>query len=282
MANAPEELLTHDRLQRSLAAHLRDGMFRVFTEIEIHGLPGGQGRLDLVALKPSYAHKDIRGYEVKASRADLLRGLESGRWGDYRACFHRMYFALPAPSKSFKWEIKEIPEECGILSYSQRGWVSLRQARSHIPPHLTTDVMLSLCLRGLEEAQETRNLKERVVWLDNKIVQPMAKSFGHEVARRVNQTYERPVLEPALQHLKELIEQELGVSLDENIYRLSHVEQRVRSLFQLVRAVDDERAMLNLITGYLRGLGEDRLGMFADQADELKTKLQEAACVPSL
>lgn len=68
-------------------------------------------RVDAIAIRPSYAHYLITGYEIKVSRADFLGDT---KWPAYLKMCHQLYFCTPHGVVD---DISEIPETCGLLEY---------------------------------------------------------------------------------------------------------------------------------------------------------------------
>lgn len=68
-------------------------------------------RLDAVAIKKSWTHACITGYEVKVERQDFLR---DDKWPGYRSMCHRLYFACPEGLI----KLEELPEDIGLIWYS--------------------------------------------------------------------------------------------------------------------------------------------------------------------
>lgn len=125
----------HWNLQESLAdlfrkraeAKPRYGM--ILTEIALAGKYSSKGRLDVAVVTSSAGYRNIylRGYEVKATRADLLQDLKADKWRKYLDVCTSFYFAFPKGMA----EPDEIPEECGIIEWNGNSWNVTRK-----PPDL--------------------------------------------------------------------------------------------------------------------------------------------------
>ena len=122
-----------EALARTLRARRRNSI--VFTEIALAGSFGSEGRLDVVVFTSTNRYRKIiiEGFEVKASRADLLSDLRSGKWRKYidAGVLSRFSFAFPEGLA----EADEIPQEAGVYVRGSRGgWRFARR-----PPDLGDD-----------------------------------------------------------------------------------------------------------------------------------------------
>jgi hypothetical protein len=155
--------LSHRALVESLAGHLasRQRPLLVFTEVALEGSYGSHGRLDVVTLTVgrNYTHFPLWGYEVKATRADLLHDLAERKWERYLGPLHRLHFAFPAGLAS----LDEIPAPCGVLLLGVNGWRHARAARD-LDGHGAgprTDMWLRLLLRMQSQLQVERRRETR-------------------------------------------------------------------------------------------------------------------------
>lgn len=67
-------------------------------------------QFDAVAIYKSFAHPQIRGYEIKISRSDFLRDAKYPR---YRPYFHEFYFVVPQGMV----KREELDEGIGLMYY---------------------------------------------------------------------------------------------------------------------------------------------------------------------
>jgi len=155
--------LSHRALVRSLAGHFasRQRPPLIFTEVALEGSYGSHGRLDVVTLTigRNYTHFPLWGYEVKATRSDLLHDLAERKWERYCGPLHRLHFAFPAGLAS----LDEIPAPCGVLLLGVNGWRHARAARD-LDGHGTgprTDTWLRLLLRVQTELRVERKRETR-------------------------------------------------------------------------------------------------------------------------
>ncbi len=155
--------LSHRALVESLAGHFasRQRPPLVFTEVALEGSYGSHGRLDVVTLTigRNYTHFPLWGYEVKATRGDLLHDLAERKWERYLGPLHRLHFAFPVGLAS----LEEIPAPCGVLTLGVNGWRHARAARDldgqGTGPR--TDTWLRLLLRMQNELWAERKRETR-------------------------------------------------------------------------------------------------------------------------
>jgi len=244
--------IEHRQLQASLADHLRKAGWLVFTEIELPGTGDDRddvgGRADVIAVKPRvYARKDLRCYEVKASRADFTRDVGSNKWYRYLEVVHRFFFAVPAGLV----KTDEVPQGAGLIARGDKGWVTVKAARPHQPARLTADTVFALLYRGVNEARGARDLRQRVQFGPNGEAQE-ALNLGWDIRRKLN-SREANLTRP-LQALKEMIERETGEELGDDF----SVESQMRGLeeaFWFLRERQRHRRVIGAMVSYLSNLG---------------------------
>lgn len=124
-------MTAHAEVAASLAEwlHLRkpDTHPMIFSEVALTGKFSDAGRLDVVAVWTSdfYRKVTIHGWEVKATRSDLLSDLRAEKWRRYLGQVHRLYFAFPDGIA----HRDEIPLECGVIIQLSSGrWRVVRAA----------------------------------------------------------------------------------------------------------------------------------------------------------
>lgn len=251
----------HERLQISLARSLQESEYITFTEIQING----RERVDVVALKPSYSRLDIRAYEVKASRSDLLRGLSNPAWRVYRDYCHRVLFAYPQGLA----KTSEIPEECGIITLGPNGWHHVRPGIGRTPPKLDHNLILALLFRGYESHTQARDLRAVLSVNDGEVDwRKLALHAGHDLSRRLQQS-EHKLAEP-LDRLRLAVEAALGTKLDEP-HAVHNAAKRIEDLFTVIKEAEAHGKTLNTIGHYLssfNSLWNDQLSKLRQQVDE--------------
>jgi len=242
-------LMDADRsLKHDLAEHLRRAGWLTFTEIEVPGTADGSysGRVDVVAVKPHvYARMDLRAYEVKGVRSDFQRDVASQKWRRYLQVFHRVYFA--APTGVIK--VQDVPDDAGLVLRGANGWTTVKSARGHVPPRLSSDAVLALLYRGYEDYQAYRDLRTRMVFGPNGEAQD-CKTFGYKVARRLKEKKHK--LEEPLTTLLAVVQEHLGKEAEE--WSVEELGRHVRNVLGVVREFDQHAAVLSAISEYLRQL----------------------------
>lgn len=101
----------------------------VFTEVALDGSWGSMGRMDVVSLQTAshYTKHAIWGYEVKASRSDLLHDIDTRKFEKYLGPLDQFFFVYPVGVAN----PDEIPDLCGVIVYyPETGvWRTARRAK---------------------------------------------------------------------------------------------------------------------------------------------------------
>lgn len=188
------EQMEIEREGGALAKDLRDSLraqgFMAWTEVPCVGGPTigySAGRMDVWAIKPSYAERYTAAYEIKVRRYDFERDKNTDKFEKYRPYARRFYYACP----SGLIKRTEVPEGVGLAVRSKRGWMHLKHPDPNMAyeeiPH---EFILMLLRRGLEEEREVRDLEHRVLWDSNHRLGPRALGLGRETAEKLS-AYER-------------------------------------------------------------------------------------------
>jgi len=115
----------------------------------------GSSRIDAFALHtwPSQKYRRIA-YEVKVTRSDLTRDL-ADRWkqATAKSLSNLFYYVLDA---DVTCRTDEIPDDCGLMRYSQAGLRIVKQAPWRNVPDPPLQFLLSLMRRIQMEAERTR------------------------------------------------------------------------------------------------------------------------------
>lgn len=104
----------------SLVAHLRDrkAPTLVLTELALDGDWGDAGRLDVVALTfGARRATTIEGFEVKVSRSDFTKDVDTLKWQKYLRSVDRMTYAVPAGLV----RKDEVPPGVGLMTVGEGG-----------------------------------------------------------------------------------------------------------------------------------------------------------------
>lgn len=235
-------------LQLDLAQYLRSCGLLTFTEIEVRG---ADGRIDLVAVKPhQYAHKDIRGYEVKLTKECFFR---DNKYENYLDVVHRLYFAAPQGVLSKE----DIPDGLGLIIRNAKGWHVVKAPRRNNPQKLNADAVLSLLFRGYEESLVARDIRDRIVAESNVALKDKAKNIGWEIARRLNSDRESNFEEFAVK-LRNLLSKHMGIEIDteHERFHLWEIENLLESVSGTIKEVNN----IKKIGEYLQNLDFPEVG----------------------
>lgn len=113
----------------------RDGIgpeWAALDEVELTG-PGTR-RIDLLLVRAWSGRPkghERHAVEVKVSRADLRRELDSGKWRPWAAVAHRFYLAVP---DSLNLDGLDLPDTWGIYTVTSSGVRQTRRAKRHDDP----------------------------------------------------------------------------------------------------------------------------------------------------
>ena len=148
----------HNFLQDELAAQLRAKTDRmVWTNIALGTVHSP--RPDVFTLAKSY-DLDARVYEVKASRADAMADIKSGKWQAYLQFCRGVYFAAPVGIL----KPADIPAEAGLyLRQPDGAWRAARKPTLQRQPTLPPDTWMKLLMDGIEREARRPDLHERDV-----------------------------------------------------------------------------------------------------------------------
>lgn len=243
-------------LQHDLANHLKNQGFIVFEEIQ---LKGGYGRADIVAIRPSYAHRDIRIYEVKNNRGCFL---SDDKYLEYQKSCDRLYLACP------KGIVKkdEVPANIGIITYSDKGWHTVKQAKKTEERVFHEDFYLSLIFRGFQYDKERRRIADRIITEENATLREQAKKIGRNISRAINKNTEVET-EEWCKNISEITKKYLGIELwwDGKLPDIYPYECILESAVKL----KEKTKMLNSIGRYLMN-HEDQMDI-----DRIKASIEE-------
>jgi hypothetical protein len=237
-------MISERDLQLDLAEFLRRCEYLTFTEIEIKG--GRGGRADVVAVKPSYANKDVRIYEVKNTRS-VFDG--DSKYEKYLDVCHRMYIACP--QGLIKKE--ELPPKIGLIVKGENGWHVIKAPQKNYPKDFNIDFILSLLYRGYEETIVLRKLRDRIIMEDNASIKAHANKIGFEIGRRLDRDRETQVEEWASK-VTSLFKQYLDIEDTQrrmgNLPNIWEIENILQSVSGTLREVNN----IKKIGEYLQNL----------------------------
>lgn len=200
------EPLTHDDLVNDLAATIDPWKNVVFRGPRLG--PWGEGTPvpDLYVFAKSYTRTNIRVFEVKASRSDLLGDVRREKWEKYLPYCDRLYFAL---GPGIEWKDLLAHQPVGVMVRGPKGWKTVRQGpvnphRQPIPENIFLAVIFSHLDRLTQkdsrlarlEAEKTHLLKSEIRdlygcrnrklqrWADDLLRQELALEAQRKDARR--------------------------------------------------------------------------------------------------
>ncbi len=200
-------------LQRSLETHLRlNPKHLVYAEMPLGSVSHTMGcqRADVLTITKSYEHAVITIYEVKQTRADFNGDLNRGKVFGYEKYSHRILFACQQGLVTKD----EIPGGMGLITLSEAGWHVVKSGKYHNPTaseHEMNYFYQACMMRGFEEGRMTRELKERVVWDENKPLKERAKSLGYQIKIKLSEVAdERATFNAELIKIQEAIDGTTG------------------------------------------------------------------------
>lgn len=169
----------HDELAESLAQSLSTEEWLTAHEVCLRGC---EGRVDLAAVRiRNYKRKELRVYEVKATRSDFLVDIGRQKWRKYLDVAHRVYFATPAGLV----RKDEIPRRAGLVVLGANGWQTVKSAGANEPVNFDADTVLSFLFAYSADQDRVRDLKERLVAEEGMTLHAVAKRIGGEIAARI-------------------------------------------------------------------------------------------------
>lgn len=122
--------MNHCELQTSLAQSIDPLMFKVMIE---RGYGTGEGRVDVVAIAKSYC-REIRFYEVKASKSDFDNDVKTEKYHKYLPHCDKFYFAI-GPDLDVQYCLDSLKySPVGLVYYKDGAWKRKRGAPSSIDP----------------------------------------------------------------------------------------------------------------------------------------------------
>jgi hypothetical protein len=81
--------------------------------------------MDVCSAKLSWSRPQVRGYEVKVTRADFLADTTNGKYRRYLEWCDLFYFATPAGLVAKD----EVPVGCGLVVRGPNGWSGVKAPR---------------------------------------------------------------------------------------------------------------------------------------------------------
>lgn len=264
------ETLTTKEVTDAVVAMLRRSAKppMVFREVAIDGRFANRGRLDVVAYSvgKGYTAHYLRGFEVKATKGDLGRDLETGKWRQYLDRLDVFSFVFPAGLA----KVDDIPKPAGVVTVNERGEAKvarkpIRLEREDVQP----DLLARLLWRAHDRMREVENSRSECERCDKR-----------ERAERLQQELD-----------DRFLYYELGDAVRKRLTELEHRERRADAREEQLKTLEDSvdgvgPALMNL--GKLLRLAESAVGgethraTSADQVEKDRERLRDAASAAKL
>ncbi|MFH1486622.1 MAG: MmcB family DNA repair protein [Chloroflexota bacterium] len=274
MRNAGREI------SRQLAAFFQGPRRIAWVEIPLGPVTaaraGEVAQADVLTMEKSFAHPNVRIYEVKVDHGDFLRDANAGKYEKYLGHCCQFYFAAPQGLL----RPTEIPEGCGLIVQGNKTWTVTRgaQRRNHVP---STNLLLALLLRGYEDRLQGWRQDDKAHLLRFKSFKDLSRDFGIKVARQIEAAEE--FLKMAEQ-LKSQIGEIMGRDYGSVYNAVSALQGDVNKLLQQRRYAKSAIALAEIVDrlfqgGYYFTDGlADRLREIADQVQrEHEAQKEQAA-----
>lgn len=172
---------THDELAHDLALYLqqRADPLMVWENMQLGSMHSA--RPDVYTIRKSYSAPRPMIYEIKVTIQDYRSDVGSGKWQKYLPFCSAMVFAVPSGLVTKK----DLPEGCGLIVRSEKGW---RMARG---PTLSTtglgdlppEMWMKLVLDGVNRTTQERARDRVTKWIYNA---EAGTRLGKEVRDAIN------------------------------------------------------------------------------------------------
>lgn len=130
-------------IKKALAKRHGDREFFI-TECKSGATTTGMLQFDAVAIYKSWAHPQIRGYEVKISRSDFLR---DAKYTQYLPYFHEFYFVTPAGMV----QRQEVEENIGLIWYNPKTeTLTTKKKAVHRKIEVSSNMLLYIIMNRLD------------------------------------------------------------------------------------------------------------------------------------
>lgn len=179
-------------LAKDLAEALRTGREYLRTWVEV---PAGAARVDVFAMRPRWGGlHDTRAYEIKINRRDFVTDVREMKFAKAFPACRRFYYA----ARSGLIKRDEVPPGCGLIVKTERGgWrVMVQPAMRDVQP--TVEFLIGLLNHQEIQQREQRRLRDRVVAIDNNVLEPKTLRMGREIAHMVSAQRRGKIVEPNL------------------------------------------------------------------------------------
>jgi len=180
---------SHSELVNSLYQSLNQGRI-CFKEVGLGSRFLRNGEIpipDVMTFQKSYTKPDVRIYEVKASRADLMGDVKKAKWEKYLPFCDRLFFAV---HDSVKYEdvISHLP--VGIMKFSEKSgkWSIVRMAPNNKrTQEIPEEVFLSLMFSTSQSVSRVERLEaEKSIMLKQEI-QDLYRIRNHAIRKKMSE-----------------------------------------------------------------------------------------------
>ena len=149
-------------IRKALAyKHLEDAFF---CEVKTGSTWGSNEllRLDAIALKKSWAHPHVTGYEIKVDRSDFKCDT---KWPGYLPYCHQFYFACPKGLI----KVEEVADPAGLVYIGETGCRFVKRAQVR-PIEVSPELLyyLAICRLDSDRFSKERSTAALQDWLDEK------------------------------------------------------------------------------------------------------------------
>jgi hypothetical protein len=211
--------------------------------------------IDAIALKKSYAHPCVTGYEVKVSRADFHR---DSKWPSYLYMCHRLYFATPAKLVT----AADLPSpDLGLVWVYSSGTVRTVRDVPMRPVELTAAFLMALIFWKLDDDKPpfygSKRLYAQAYIRDKAERRTIGQELGSKMGKRL-------------------------AELEEERRHYQKHEQTAEDLFILLRnfGVNEWHWQEELAQRLKSGLSASTLHIFRRAVEGMTRELQELGVLP--
>jgi len=211
------------KLAENLAEFLEQAGWMVWVETSTGQAWQGVGRADVIAIAKSYSIS-VKAYEVKASRNDFSRDVNSGKYLKYQEFCHQFYFASEAGILTRE----DIPPGYGLITLGPKGW-HVQRAPRRSECQLTPDFMMALLMKNYDNHRPNLRGLRAKEYLEYRGIRDAAYKFGKEFAEDIVRI---PEYIEETQRMQKEMDQALGKphdSLSNSFYALRGEVSRLLS-----------------------------------------------------
>ena len=188
--------------------------------------------------------------------------MSDDKYLEYQKSCDRLYLACP------KGIVKkdEVPANIGLITYSDKGWYTVKQAKKTEERVFCEDFYLSLLFRGFQYDKERRQIADRIITEENVTLREQALKIGRDLSRAISKNTEAEA-EEWCKKVSEITKKYLNINMwyDEKLPDIYLYECILESAAKL----KEKTKMLNSIGRYLMN-HEDQMDI-----DRIKASIEE-------